>query len=52
MNNSGEAVGPLMRWYKLEPGDVIVAHDDMDIPAGTIRIRKKAAPAVITASNH
>lgn len=49
MNNSGEAVGPLMRWYKLEPEDIIVAHDDMDIPAGTVRIRKKAVPAVITA---
>ncbi len=43
MNNSGEAVGPLMRWYKLTPEDIIVAHDDMDIPAGTIRIRKKGS---------
>ena len=43
MNNSGQAVGPLMRWYKLEPEDVIVAHDDMDIPAGAIRIRKKGS---------
>ena len=43
MNNSGEAVGPLMRWYKVTPEDIIVAHDDMDIPAGTIRIRKKGS---------
>ncbi|MDD3115340.1 MAG: aminoacyl-tRNA hydrolase [Anaerovibrio sp.] len=43
MNNSGECAGPLMRWYKLEPEDVIVAHDDMDIPAGSIRIRKKGS---------
>ncbi len=43
MNNSGECVGPLMRWYKLEPEDVIVAHDDMDIPAGMVRIRKKGS---------
>ncbi len=43
MNNSGEAIGPLMRWYKLQPEDIIVAHDDMDIPAGTIRIRKKGS---------
>lgn len=43
MNNSGEAVGPLMRWYKVEPEDIIVAHDDMDIPAGAIRIRKKGS---------
>ena len=43
MNNSGECVGPLMRWYKLGPEDVLVVHDDMDITAGTIRIRKKGS---------
>lgn len=43
MNNSGECVGPLMRWYKLEPEDITAAHDDMDIPVGTIRIRKKGS---------
>ena len=32
-----------MNFYKLEPEDLIVAHDDMDIPAGTIRIRKKGS---------
>ena len=43
MNESGRAVGPLMNWYKLDPEDLIVVHDDMDIPAGTIRIRKKGS---------
>ena len=43
MNESGRAVGPLMSWYKLEPEDLIVAHDDMDIPVGTVRIRKKGS---------
>ena len=43
MNNSGEAVAPLMNWYKLEPEELIVIHDDMDLPAGTIRIRKKGS---------
>ena len=43
MNNSGECIGPLMRRYKLEPEDLIVVHDDMDIPVGTIRIRKKGS---------
>lgn len=43
MNLSGEAVGPLMNWYKLDTGDVLVAHDDMDIPVGTVRIRKKGS---------
>ena len=43
MNESGRAIGPLMSFYKLEPEDLIVVHDDMDIPAGTVRIRKKGS---------
>lgn len=43
MNNSGECVGPLMKWYKLLPEDVIAVHDDMDIPPGMVRIRKKGS---------
>ena len=43
MNESGQAVGPIMSFYKLLPDDLIVVHDDMDIPAGTIRIRKKGS---------
>ena len=43
MNESGRAIGPLLSWYKLEPEDLIVVHDDMDIPVGTIRIRKKGS---------
>lgn len=43
MNNSGQAVGPLMRWYKLEQTDVYVIYDDMDLPVGRIRIRKNGS---------
>lgn len=43
MNNSGECAGPLMRWYGLEPEDVIAAHDDMDLPPGMVRIRRKGS---------
>lgn len=43
MNNSGECVGPILRYYKLETEDLIICHDDMDIPAGTVRIRKKGS---------
>lgn len=43
MNNSGEAVGPLMRWYKIPEEDVYVAYDDMDLPVGRLRIRKKGS---------
>lgn len=43
MNNSGEALGPMLSYYKLDTEDLVVAHDDMDIPAGTVRIRKKGS---------
>lgn len=39
MNLSGEAVGPLARWLKADPGTVLVISDDLDLPLGTIRIR-------------
>ena len=39
MNNSGDAVGALMRWYKLAETDVYVIYDDMDLPVGKLRIR-------------
>ncbi len=41
MNLSGEAVGALARWYKVNPSDVIVVYDDMDLPLGKLRIRPK-----------
>ena len=43
MNESGRAVEPLLNFYKLNASDLIVVHDDMDIPAGAIRIRKKGS---------
>ena len=41
MNDSGRAVGALCRWYKLNPEDLTVVHDDMDLPLGTVRLRQK-----------
>ena len=41
MNLSGGAVGPLARWYKVEPEAVLVVHDDLDLPPGRIRVRRK-----------
>ena len=43
MNLSGEAVAPLMNFYKLDAADLIVAHDDMDLPLGMIRLRPKGS---------
>ncbi|HLR08582.1 MAG TPA: aminoacyl-tRNA hydrolase [Bacillota bacterium] len=41
MNLSGEAVQPLMQFYKLRPADVLVIYDDLDLPTGKIRLRQK-----------
>ncbi len=40
MNESGRAVGEAMRFYKLQPGDVIVIHDEIDLKPGAIRVKK------------
>ena len=39
MNDSGVAVGALARFYKVEPADVLVVYDDLDLPLGTLRVR-------------
>lgn len=39
MNNSGIAVSAIVQFYKLKQEDVIVIHDDIDLPLGKIRIR-------------
>ena len=41
MNRSGQAVAAVMRKRGLEPADVIVVLDDLELPRGQIRIRKK-----------
>lgn len=43
MNLSGEAVAPLMNFYKVDVADLTVAHDDMDLPLGVIRLRPKGS---------
>lgn len=39
MNNSGQAIGEAMRFYKLEPEDVVVIHDELDLPPGKLRMK-------------
>lgn len=39
MNLSGEAVGPAARFYKIEPADTIVVHDDLDLEFGRVQIK-------------
>lgn len=39
MNNSGGAVRPLADYYDIDNEQIIVVHDDLDLPAGTLRLR-------------
>jgi len=39
MNVSGVSVGELCTFYKIKPEDIIVIHDDLDLPAGSLRIK-------------
>ena len=39
MNLSGEAVIAVKEYYNIDPNDILVIHDDMDLPVGKVRIR-------------
>ena len=39
MNLSGTVVAPLAKWAALEPKDILVVYDDMDLDPGVLRIR-------------
>lgn len=45
MNKSGEAVAELVRWYKLQPEDILVVYDELDLPVGKVRLRAKGSAA-------
>ncbi|MCE5212353.1 MAG: aminoacyl-tRNA hydrolase [Deltaproteobacteria bacterium] len=39
MNLSGEAVQKLLAYFKVDAGNLIVIHDDLDLPFGTVRLK-------------
>ena len=43
MNLSGEAVMRLVNYYKIDPEDLLVVYDDIDLAPGFIRIRKNGS---------
>lgn len=45
MNESGRSVGEAMRFFKLEPEEVIVFYDELDLAPGKIRIKKGGGAA-------
>ncbi len=45
MNESGLAVGNAARFYKLEPDDIIVLHDEIDLAPGKVRVKRGGGAA-------
>ncbi|NPA50296.1 MAG: aminoacyl-tRNA hydrolase [Epsilonproteobacteria bacterium] len=40
MNNSGKSISAVKNFYKIDNSDIIVIHDDIDLPFGAIRIKR------------
>src|SRR5262245_50256315 len=40
MNVSGKSVAALARFFKIAPEEILVAHDELDIPPGQVKIKK------------
>jgi len=39
MNASGRAVGAIIQFYKIAPAEILVAHDELDLPPGVARLK-------------
>jgi peptidyl-tRNA hydrolase, PTH1 family len=40
MNRSGQSVGGLARFFKINPDEVLVVHDELDLPPGAAKLKK------------
>jgi peptidyl-tRNA hydrolase, PTH1 family len=40
MNESGRSVSAFLRFYRIEPGSMLVVHDELDLPPGTVKLKK------------
>ncbi len=40
MNNSGQPIRGLLDYYRLRPSQLLVAHDEIDLPPGTVRLKQ------------
>ncbi len=45
MNESGQAVAPLLRYHRLPIADMLVAHDELDLPPGAARLKRGGGAA-------
>ena len=41
MNQSGRAVGALAQFYKIAPSNILVVHDELDLPPGRVRLKQQ-----------
>jgi PTH1 family peptidyl-tRNA hydrolase len=39
MNRSGQAIGALARFYRITPPEILIVHDELDIPPGQLRLK-------------
>lgn len=44
MNLSGQSVGAAARFYRIEPEAILVAHDELDLAPGTVRLKRGGGP--------
>ena len=44
MNLSGQAVSRLMSYFKLTPGDLVIIHDDLDVPLWRLKLTERGGP--------
>lgn len=40
MNRSGRSVGEVLRFFKIDAADIVVLHDEIDVPSGKVRARE------------
>jgi PTH1 family peptidyl-tRNA hydrolase len=40
MNRSGEAVASIAGYYRIEPQEILIVHDDIDLAPGTVRLKQ------------
>lgn len=45
MNLSGKAVAALARFYKIEPAEILVVHDELDLPPGEMKLKQGGSHA-------
>jgi peptidyl-tRNA hydrolase, PTH1 family len=45
MNRSGNSVSQALNWFKLDLDETLIIYDDLDLPFGEVRLRRKGSPA-------